>query len=162
MLFAMDVLAALRERRPGLRVAVLGEGPQRTEIEERISQNGLQGTVELMGHQPEGVVRLTCNQSKVFFAPSHFEGLSLAAVESLGLGLDAVVSTSTSFTKVFPNELGVRFCAPDDIQANMKALDETISNFRFRERPHLRQRFSIERYARELSETYREIARQAP
>ncbi len=157
MVFAMEAIAEAKKTIPGIKAAVLGDGNLRGEVEAAIKRLGLEDNVKLFGQQgPQDVLNIA-NESKVFFAPSLHEGLSLACVEALAQGLDAVVSTSPSFVKSFPGEIGMSFIDPHDLAANGKALVETIQNFKPRLRPHLRERFDIRTYTGKMSALYKEV-----
>jgi glycosyltransferase involved in cell wall biosynthesis len=159
VLFAMEAFSQLKAQRPSLRVAVLGDGPMREEVESTVRRLGLESNVSLLGQRSKPEVIQFANNSRVFYAPSLWEGLSLAAVEMLGLGLDAVVSTSPSFTKSFPSEEGIQYCDPQDLDGNVRALAASIDNWRPRARPHLKSRFQSENYVSKMSDIYREAAR---
>ncbi len=85
----LDAYALLREKfRPQL--WILGEGPQRGEIEKRIASAGWQSDVRLFGFQknPFPLVR----QAELFVLTSDFEGLPNALLEAQALGIPAVAT----------------------------------------------------------------------
>jgi glycosyltransferase involved in cell wall biosynthesis len=88
-----DVLAlatALRERAPEARVALLGDGPEREELEIRIRAERLDN-VEVAGFvsEPEKWHRL--RRASLFVSPSREEGWGIAVGEALLAGVPALV-----------------------------------------------------------------------
>ncbi len=159
VLFALDCFAELKKRRPGLKVAFIGGGQLREEVESKIVQLGLEQNVKLYGESGPETILEVGNRSKVLFMPSLFEGLSAVFLEGMALGLDAVISDIPGFTKVFPNEPGVSICPVNDLQCNVEALDRTIENFKWRARPDFRKRFGVGDYHDRLANAYRAAAR---
>lgn len=86
----IDTVALLREKYPAIRAVVVGDGAERTVIEQQIRDLGLEQAIELAGFQSEPQKWL--RRSRVFMLPSDSEGLSLALMEAMAAGLPAVVS----------------------------------------------------------------------
>ena len=155
VLFAMEAIGFLRQAMPGLKVVVLGDGPQEDEVKAKVQNLGLKDVVKLAGNVgPEEVISVL-NRSKIQFMPSIFEGLSAAFIEALALGLDAVVSDIPSFRAPFANEPGVSFARNDDLEGNVAALKKAIDGYSYRDRSHFRQRFNTLRYCEKVIDTYR-------
>jgi glycosyltransferase involved in cell wall biosynthesis len=91
--------------------------------------------------------------------PSLFEGLSAAFIEAMAMGLDAVVSDIPSFHAPFESEPGLFFVNNTDLEGNAEALDQAISQYRFRPRPALRERFNRRKYCDRIEAAYRRIAK---
>jgi glycosyltransferase involved in cell wall biosynthesis len=157
ILFALEALAALKKDLPGLKAVAMGSGPLEEAFKEKASELRLDGTLEILGRvAPEKVIEIL-NRSKIHYMPSHFEGLSVACVESLAMGLDVVVSEIPSFTDPFPNEPGVRFVSTTNLSQNVSTLRESIEAYKFRSRPQFRDRFSKETYSRKITTIYRRV-----
>lgn len=88
-----DLLAAARQviaQRPDVRFVTVGQGPQEEEIRRLHADLGLGDGVLLLGHRPDAVrVMAACD---VFCLPSLHEGLPVALMEALALGLPVVAS----------------------------------------------------------------------
>jgi len=101
----LEAAALLRERRPGLRVAIAGRGPLEDELRERARALGLEESVELLGFVAD-VERLYAD-SRVFVLPSRSEGLSIAMCEAMAVGLPVVVTdVGEARDVVVPGETG--------------------------------------------------------
>lgn len=158
VLFALECFAELRKKRPSLKAALIGGGQMREQVEQRIQELGLQEVVTLYGESGAERILEVGNRSKVLFMPSLFEGLSAVFLEGMALGLDAVVSKIPGFTKVFPGEPGVTFCEINNLEENVRALDQTIEAYKWRERPEFRKRFCSDDYFDRLAHAYRNAA----
>ncbi len=79
--------AAARLRREGLRfqVTIVGDGPLRGALEQRIAESDLAGTVELLGWKNGAEVRAAMLGSRALVLPSFAEGLPVVIMEALAL-----------------------------------------------------------------------------
>ena len=70
--------------------AFIGEGPERSALEGRIARLGLGGVVVLPGASADPIAALRL--ADLFVLPSREEGMSLALLEAMALGIPAVAS----------------------------------------------------------------------
>ena len=93
---ALDVLvrasARLADAIPGVRVLVLGEGPERDRLEALIEELGLASTVFLLGAWPHEDVPDFVDALDVAVLSSDFEGTPLAVLEFMGAGKPVVAT----------------------------------------------------------------------
>lgn len=155
---AARVLIEMARRYPDFTASVLGDGESRPAFQAAVEAANLTDRIRLLGHQPPDAVIAEARRAKVFYAPSLFEGLSLAMVEALAHGLDAVVSKSPSFVRPFSGLPGVHFADAHDFEANVAALEAARAGYQRRDRSDLQERFSVARYVREMSDLYRTVA----
>ena len=86
----LQAASILRDRDVRARFFVIGHGPLEAEVRALHAQLGLGGSVELLGYRPDAVrVAAACD---LFVLASHFEGLPLAIMEALALGLPVVAT----------------------------------------------------------------------
>jgi glycosyltransferase involved in cell wall biosynthesis len=86
------VVARIAEQRPDLKAVILGEGPQRAQLEELIREMKLEGNLELRGDLPRPQVLTTMSQGKVLLHTAHYEGQGYVFPEALSRGMH-IVST---------------------------------------------------------------------
>lgn len=88
-----DLLAAARRVRDGghpVRFVAVGQGPQEAQIKRLHAEMGLEGTFQLLGYRTDAVeVMAGCD---VFTLASEHEGLPVALMEALVLGLPVVAT----------------------------------------------------------------------
>ena len=86
----LDALAMVSGRGRTFRLILIGDGPMRSELEDRVRDLRLSSEVEFAGFQqaPDKWVR-SCD---IFVLPSCAEGFGLALVEAMSIGLPALVT----------------------------------------------------------------------
>ena len=102
------VLAA----RPEARLTLVGEGPERPRLEAQIARLGLAGAVELAGARadPSPILRA----SDLFVLPSREEGMSVALLEAMALGIPSVASAIPGNMALMVDGEHGRLAPPDD------------------------------------------------
>jgi glycosyltransferase involved in cell wall biosynthesis len=86
----VDALAGAMARQPRLRAVLVGDGPQRAEIEARIRATAFAQRFVLTGHRDDARALAPCFD--VFALASLSEGLSVALLEAMAAGVPAVVT----------------------------------------------------------------------
>jgi N-acetyl-alpha-D-glucosaminyl L-malate synthase BshA len=83
------VFAAVKRELP-CTLVLIGDGPDRPRMEERVRQLGLEGSVRFLGEQLTFIEHL--QRADVFLLPSELESFGLAALEALSCGVPVVAS----------------------------------------------------------------------
>jgi glycosyltransferase involved in cell wall biosynthesis len=91
----LDAAAIVRQRVPDVLFLIVGDGPLRSELEQRSREGGLDETVRFTGVRHDA--RAIAGRSDLVVFSSDWEGLSLAALEALAAGVP-VVSTDVAGT----------------------------------------------------------------
>jgi len=86
----VDVIHQLTNQFPAINAVMVGDGPDRDQLESKIQQLGLNDNLDLLGQR--GDVMTLLGRSKIFVLTSRWEGVSIAMLEAMGLGLVPVVS----------------------------------------------------------------------
>ncbi|MFN8643937.1 MAG: glycosyltransferase [Candidatus Binatia bacterium] len=82
--------AALRARMPGVRFQLVGDGPQRAEVEAAVRAAGLGDSLELAGERHD--VPALLHAADLFWLTSDWEGPPNAVLEALAAGLPVVAT----------------------------------------------------------------------
>lgn len=100
----IEIVAEMVKKNPQLKIAMVGDGNLRPEIEDKIKKYGISHNVHLYGFQenPYGILE----KAKVMCMPSQWEGFGLAAVEALALGKPVVASPVGGLQKIITNKCG--------------------------------------------------------
>jgi N-acetyl-alpha-D-glucosaminyl L-malate synthase BshA len=85
----VQIFEAVRRQTP-CSLVLIGDGPDRARIEQRVRELGLQGDVRFLGEQLNVVEAL--QRAQVFLLPSEQESFGLAALEALSCGVPVVAS----------------------------------------------------------------------
>jgi glycosyltransferase involved in cell wall biosynthesis len=84
------VVAAITAALPGVRVAVIGDGPDAAVLHQKVVALGLTDTVRFMGQRAD--VDQLLGATRVFVLTSRSEGLSIAMLEAMAAGAVPVVA----------------------------------------------------------------------
>ncbi|MDX6702846.1 MAG: teichuronic acid biosynthesis glycosyltransferase TuaC [Baekduia sp.] len=125
-----DVLRAmwiLRERRPGLRYRMIGDGPERDALALLAEQLGLRDRVEFTGPLPHEEAMRRGRDASVFVMPSTDEAFGVAYVEAMAAGLPAIGSRG----EPGPEDIaslghGMRLVPPADPEALAAEIDHLL------------------------------------
>lgn len=98
----IDAMAIVAAARTDARSVVVGEGPQRRELESRIRRHGLEGVVRLAGFRRD--VELALASADVVAVPSLMEGMPNVLLEAMAAGRPIVASDVGGIPEALANE----------------------------------------------------------
>lgn len=126
----VDVLvrAAAQLRTPEAQVVIVGDGPDRAEIEGEIDRLGLRQRVHLTGFIPHDQVPAVLAHADVFVMPSIYEELGSALVEAQWAGVPIVASQVGGIPDVVEDGVTGVLVAPRDPAALAGAVDDLLSD----------------------------------
>lgn len=125
-----SLFRVLRER-PGLRYAIVGDGPERERLERRVSEWGLEG-VEFLGELGEPEKWRVLRRSRVFVLvprrdlPEDVEGLGLVYYEAFAAGLPVIAARSGGVPEAVGSG-GVLVEDPLSVSELGEAVDELLA-----------------------------------
>ena len=124
----IDACRILRDQGVAFRCDVVGDGPMRGELEQRIRECGLGDVLHLAGAKPEAVVADMMGEASLFVLPSiiaadgQMEGIPVVLMEALASG-KAVVSTAISgIPELVENGVNGLLVPPGDAEALAAAM----------------------------------------
>jgi colanic acid/amylovoran biosynthesis glycosyltransferase len=88
----IETVGLLRDRGVVATVAVIGDGPMRSELAAEIARRGLGDQIELLGSQDGSVVLSTLREARALLLPSFAEGLPVVIMESLAVATPVVTT----------------------------------------------------------------------
>lgn len=154
--FLIDVAAAAIRQDPRVHFLLLGDGPLRPEIEQKVERLGLTRQVHFAGARRD-VPRVMGGAMDVFALPSHYEGLPMVGLEIQVAGVPAVISDNIAeeldFVPGLVNRLSVRASAEHWATALLRAAARRRPATETR-RLFERSDFTIEHCVRRLEAIY--------
>lgn len=100
--FLLDAFAAALKKKPHMVLLLIGDGPLRLKMEEKVQQLGIRAQVKFLGLRSD--VQDLYNVMDLFVLPSHYEGLPVVGVEAQANGLSSLFSKAvTRETKLTKN-----------------------------------------------------------
>ena len=130
----LDALALASKRHGSLALLIVGEGPLRSRLEERVSNLGLDSGVKFLGYLPHDELSLLYHMSDVFLLPTLYEGHPRALLEARLAGLPVIASTHGSVRELVTNDLGGLLVDPLSVDAIADAMVELAGNVQLRDR----------------------------
>lgn len=147
----------------GLRLVIIGDGQNRSDLEDRIGQLGLGDHVMLTGEVERDEVYAALHAFDMFVMPSLWEGFCNAAVEAMAAGLPIVCSDISTLREVVGDT--ALYADPKDPSDMARAMTEllvmdssTRNQWGEKARERATERFTIERTAEKYVEAYHEVA----
>jgi glycosyltransferase involved in cell wall biosynthesis len=139
---------------PDATLVVLGEGPERPDLEARAHELGVR--LVLPGRVPD--VAAVLRQADVFVHPARWEGFGLAVLEAMLCSLPVVATNVSSLPElVVDGETGF-LVPPDDVEALAAAIGRAFADrdeLGRRGYERARSEFSVERMASRTAALYR-------
>lgn len=155
----LEAMAELRGRSQ-LTLDLVGEGPLRGELLERVRRLDLEQAVRFHGEQPKHQVAELMRQADLFVLPSHFENLPCVLIEAMASGLRFVATAVGDVPELAAVGVGV-LCPARDPGALAAAindalgLDEQVDREALATRTELR--FGYEAFASSWTAIYAEL-----
>jgi glycosyltransferase involved in cell wall biosynthesis len=161
---ALEAFALLRDRVPGLRVDIVGDGSLRAEIESRIETLGLGDTVQLLGQRsdvPACLERFDC-----FVLSSIIEGMPNALLEAMAMSLPVVTTSAGGSAEVVEDGVSGLVVPPANPAALADAVGRLLADPALASRlaqaaeRRVREHYSLDAMIRSMDGLYRrELAR---
>jgi glycosyltransferase involved in cell wall biosynthesis len=127
----IDAWPAVRAGHPQARLIMFGEGPERAALEARVAARGLTlgsgQAVEMPGAVPDATAAL--RDADLFVLPSREEGMSIALLEAMALGMPAVASSIPGNRRLIGDYKHGRLAPPDDPEGLARVILEQWAGF---------------------------------
>ena len=146
--------ASLRDAHPGLRVEIVGDGPEGERLRALVAELGLDGTVALVGPQEHDWVLDRMAAAQVVCLPARVAGdgdrdsMPLVLKEAMARGVPVVGTDVVAIPEMVDDSVG-RLVPPDDVDALSAALGELLGDTDLRAalgaagRARVRDRFTL-------------------
>ncbi len=118
----IQAVAMLVTQYPGIRVNILGEGPERNRLENLTREYGVARLVQFVGLQTKAQVADWMQASDCFVLTSNWENQPAAVLEALACGLPVVATNVGGLPEIITDENGI--LTPP---GNPKSLAEAVS-----------------------------------
>jgi glycosyltransferase involved in cell wall biosynthesis len=124
----LQAIALLRQRRPDLRVSVVGDGVLRRELEEHAERLGLSGQVRFEGARPfEEIVRWL-RRARLLVMTSENEGLPQAMIEAMSCGVPVVIADTGDVTTLARHGENAWIVSSPTAEAFADAIDRLLGD----------------------------------
>lgn len=130
----VESLGLLHARGVDFRCRIIGEGPQRGELEAAIARLGLAGKVELAGVMPQESVQAALRAATVFVLPSvvaadgNRDGIPVALMEAMAIGTPVVSTRVSGIPELIEDGSEGLLADPYDVPALAAALERLLED----------------------------------
>jgi N-acetyl-alpha-D-glucosaminyl L-malate synthase BshA len=157
----LDVFRRLRARVPA-RLVLIGDGPDRVDLERSAADLGLSDVVHFVGEQPDVVPWLSA--ADLFLLPSSQESFGMAALEAMACEVPVVASRIGGLPEVIDDGVTGFLCELDDVDAMVERSVAVLTDAALRERigqaaaQHVRTHFCEGAIVPMYEEFYKEVS----
>lgn len=149
----IDALARLAPQRPGLRLTVIGDGPERPMIEARARRAGLMERVGFEGFRGQAEVAEALAGADIFVLPSFAEGLPVVLMEALAAECPVITTHIAGVPELVRDGEAGLLVPPGEVGPLVEALERLLDD------PELRARMG--RFGRKVVEAEFDMATEA-
>jgi sugar transferase (PEP-CTERM/EpsH1 system associated) len=157
----LDAVSRIRERLPGVALAIVGDGPARAAFEAHARRLGVNEHVRFLGNRSD--MEAVYPLFDIFVLPSYSEGISLTLLEAGSCALPVIATAVGGNPEIITDGVTGRLVPPrnaealaEAVLAYWQAMDAARSMGRAA-RQSICERFSLDRMAREYVGLYSEL-----
>ncbi|KAF3886335.1 MULTISPECIES: glycosyltransferase [Nostocales] len=110
----LESLAALKDVEPEIVLTVVGDGPDRAQLEKITDELGLTDRVEYVGYKSQAEVRQYLQQTDVFVMSSFAEGIPVVLMEAMAAGVPVVATQIAGVSELVENGVNGYLVPPGD------------------------------------------------
>jgi glycosyltransferase involved in cell wall biosynthesis len=121
----IEAFSKLRKQHPKARLMIVGDGPQRGELEKMIQEKDLNGLVSLEGTKSQAELRCYYSAADLFVLPSLMESFGLVFIEAMLCGCP-VIGTPEALKEILPSEESGFYIPPGDIHALTTGIERAL------------------------------------
>ncbi len=122
----IEVLSEVKKKLPTVRAILIGDGPDRHGLEQRVLNLGLQENVTFLGQRKD--VPDWLKKSKIYLLTSRWEGVSIAMLEAMGNGVVPIVSNVGDLTDYIINNKTGYVHDGDDIHGYSESIISVLND----------------------------------
>jgi glycosyltransferase involved in cell wall biosynthesis len=159
--YLLRAVATLRSSFAGLRLMIVGEGPDRTAIEQMVRRHNLGDVVIMAGQQTD--MRAVYAEIDIFVLPSLNEGLPMTLLEAMAAGKPIVATRVGAIGTVITDQETGLLIAPADEAGLTDALRRLLTDAELRlrlgrnAREHVQQNFTAAAMVQKYRAVYEEV-----
>jgi glycosyltransferase involved in cell wall biosynthesis len=123
----LDALARVTDI-PGLRLTLVGDGPDRAALETHARALGLSGIVTFAGYQTSTQVAATLRDADALVLPSFAEGLPVVLMEAMATGLPVIATQIAGIPELVRDGENGRLVPPGNADALAEAIRDILTD----------------------------------
>lgn len=124
----VDAFHALQQQHPDIKLLIVGDGPERSNLTEKVADYRIAESVQFAGKQKYEDIPNFLNQSHIFIMASAFEGLPVAMIEALSCGLPVVMPDIGDISDIAVDGYNALLIDEIILDSYVEALSELLTN----------------------------------
>ena len=124
----INAISQISQGMPEIRAVLVGDGPERNNLENLCRQLDLENTIVFAGNLSYQEIPRFLNQSRIFVMSSAFEGLPVAMIEALSCCLPVVVPDIGDISDVAVDGYNARLVRGNEVSDYANAISELLKN----------------------------------
>lgn len=159
----LDAFAQVQETHSVSELVIIGDGPQREDLQQRVRRDGLDSAVRFAGKLSQTEVADLLNQSDLFVLPSFAEGVPVVLMEAMAAGLPVVTTNIAGVSELVTHGESGLLLAPGDVDALVNGIRQLLDDAELRNtygaagREQVRREFEITGQARKLVDLFHSL-----
>ncbi|AUT02019.1 colanic acid biosynthesis glycosyltransferase WcaL [Nostoc sp. CENA543] len=128
----LESLAISRRSHPDVLLTVVGDGPDRSNLEQMTEKLGLSNNVKFVGYQSQTEVRQYMQQADIFIMSSFAEGVPVVLMEAMAAGVPVVATQIAGVSELVENGVSGYLVPPGDPVTLAYRIDQLFQDVQLR------------------------------
>jgi colanic acid/amylovoran biosynthesis glycosyltransferase len=130
----LESLAILQQVHPDILLTVVGDGPDRQQLEQTTAQLKLNRNVKFVGYKSQVEVREYLQKTDVFVMSSFAEGIPVVLMEAMAAGVPVVATQIAGISELVEDSVNGYLIPPADPTSLAGCVDKLLSDYQLRAR----------------------------
>jgi len=123
-----DALPQILQDFPDLKVTLIGDGPERAQLEQDVQNAGLGNVVEFAGYRSQSDVADMLQQTDMLVLPSFAEGVPVVLMEAMAARIPVVTTQIAGIPELVENGVSGMLVPPGDTDAFAQAINALLAD----------------------------------
>ena len=128
----LESLVMLQRSHPDILLTVVGDGPDRSKLEQMTEQLELSSNVKFVGYQSQTEVRQYIQQTDIFVMSSFAEGVPVVLMEAMAAGVPVVATQIAGVSELVENGVSGYLVPPGDAVSLAECIDKLFNDDQLR------------------------------
>jgi glycosyltransferase involved in cell wall biosynthesis len=124
----LEALVEARRDNPDLRLSLIGDGPERAELQAEAQALGLGDAVNFLGYRSQSEVADMLAKVDALVLPSFAEGVPVVLMEAMAAGLPVVTTRIAGIPELVEDSVSGHLVPPGDVSALSDALRDVLAD----------------------------------
>jgi len=157
----IEAVAQLQGSGHKLKLQLVGDGPDRVDLEMLVHERGLSATVAFAGIVNQENIRACYQNADVFALASFAEGIPVVLMEAMAMEIPCVATRINGIPELIEDRVNGLLVAPSDVDGMAAAIESLMSSAELREslgkagRQRVQQEYELSKSADRLADVFR-------